>query len=41
MDTISFLIKEEESSIIVEVVMIMNQSLFFLEKVMLIEEPQN
>lgn len=41
MGTISFLIKEEESSIIVEVVMIMNQSLFFLEKVMLIEEPQN
>lgn len=41
MGAISFLINEEESSIIVEVVMIMNQSLFFLEKVMLIEEPQN
>ena len=41
MDIISFLIKEEEYSVIAEIVMIMNQSLSFLEKVMLIEEPQN
>lgn len=41
MDIISFLIKKEEYSIIAEIVMIMNQSLCFLEKVMLIEKPQN
>lgn len=41
MGTISFLIKGEEYSIIAEVIIIMNQSLFFLEKVVLIEEPQN